>query len=127
VNDKTTIIGDIHGQVFDLLHFFKKIDKNSTMLFLGDYVDRGLYGIEVLIFLFALKINKPSKVYLLRGNHESRSMTEFFTFREECMTKYSSDIYDMFMDSFDLLPLVAVVNKEFLCTHGGISPELKQI
>jgi hypothetical protein len=52
-------------------------------LFLGDYVDRGIYGVEVLLLLLAIKINYPKNVILLRGNHESRNMTENFTFREE--------------------------------------------
>lgn len=52
-------------------------------LFLGDYVDRGIYGVEVLLLLMSIKINFPKNVILLRGNHESRNMTENFTFREE--------------------------------------------
>jgi hypothetical protein len=60
----------------------------ANMLFLGDYVDRGVHSVEVVLFLIAAKIAYPSKVFLLRGNHESRSMTEFFTFREEVCTKF---------------------------------------
>lgn len=58
------------------------------MLFLGDYVDRGIFSIEVLIFLFTLKLNYPKDVVLLRGNHETKAMTEHFTFREEVLSKY---------------------------------------
>ena len=58
------------------------------MLFLGDYVDRGIFSIEVLIFLFTLKLNYPKDVVLLRGNHETKAMTEHFTFREEVLQKY---------------------------------------
>lgn len=52
------IIGDIHGQLFDLLHILEKLPKlpNVTMLFLGDYVDRGNYSLEVLVILFTLKV-----------------------------------------------------------------------
>ena len=76
INDSVIIMGDIHGQFYDMIHMFEKvIDKNfpkSNLLFLGDYVDRGNYSVEVCIFLFALKINYPRGVTLLRGNHESR-------------------------------------------------------
>jgi len=81
------IIGDIHGQFFDMLNMLDELtpklesDPNFGLLFLGDYVDRGIQCIEVLIYLMALKINYPGRVTMLRGNHESRSMTEYFTFR----------------------------------------------
>ena len=75
---------------------FEKVVDNrnlpkTNMLFLGDYVDRGSYSIEVCIFLFALKINFPAEITLLRGNHESVAMTEHFTFREEVLRKYDGD------------------------------------
>ena len=54
-------------------------------LFLGDYVDRGILGIEVVLLLLAIKINEPKSVVLLRCNHESRNMTESFTFRNEVL------------------------------------------
>ena len=93
------------------------------MLFLGDYVDRGEYSIEVLVYLFAMKINYPSNVTLLRGNHESRAMTEHFTFREEVLEKYNNDeeIYSLFLEAFETMPLSALVNSDYLCMHGGIS------
>jgi serine/threonine-protein phosphatase 2B catalytic subunit len=88
MKEPVIIVGDIHGQFYDLIHMFEKVvDQrnlpNSNMLFLGDYVDRGNYSIEVCIFLYCLKINYPDAVMMLRGNHESRAMTEHFTFREE--------------------------------------------
>jgi serine/threonine-protein phosphatase 2B catalytic subunit len=88
-------------------------------------VDRGFHSIEVLLFLYALKINFPDHITLLRGNHESRAMTEHFTFRSEVLMKYESEeLYEMFIDSFESMPISADVNGDYLCMHGGISPEL---
>ena len=86
------IVGDIHGQYYDLIHMFEKIiDKrgilNTNMVFLGDYVDRGDFGLECIIYLFALKVRYPKQITLLRGNHETRGMTEMFTFRQEVLDK----------------------------------------
>jgi serine/threonine-protein phosphatase 2B catalytic subunit len=101
--------------------------QNTKYLFLGDFVDRGSFSIEVLILLFSVKLNYPNTVYFLRGNHECRQMTSFFNFRDECKYKYDQDIYDILMDCFDLIPLCCIVNGKFLAVHGGISPELKTI
>lgn len=57
-----------------------------------------------------MKVANPNNVFLLRGNHESRSMTEYFTFREEVLDKYDSEIYDQVLFTFDTMPLIAVVN-----------------
>jgi len=58
------MIGDIHGQFFDMISMLDQItpkltDKNFNLLFLGDYVDRGIQCVEVLQYLMALKINYP--------------------------------------------------------------------
>lgn len=100
-----------------------------NMLFLGDYVDRGNYSIEVMIFLLALKINYPTQITMLRGNHESRAMTEHFTFRDEVLKKYDGDesVYERFIESFEALPIAADVNGDYLCMHGGISPDLSTV
>lgn len=94
---------------------------------MGDFVDRGSFSIEVLILLYSLKICYPTTVSFIRGNHECRQMTNFFNFKSECLYKYDQEIYDMFMDSFDLFPLACIINRRFLAVHGGISPDLRTI
>ncbi|EDR27243.1 serine/threonine protein phosphatase 2B catalytic subunit gamma isoform, putative [Entamoeba dispar SAW760] len=133
VYDNTLIFGDYHGQYFDLITqmndpFWK--DRYSTSIYLGDYVDRGTMSCEVLITLLCMKVNNPSHVIMLRGNHESRNMTRAMGFMAECKMKYSLILYRQFCSLFDSLPLVCIVHRDigdFFCCHGGISPDMTSI
>ena len=130
VSAPVIICGDIHGQIHDLIELFKKGGDipNSRYVFMGDYVDRGYNGVEVLELLLALKIKYPEHITLLRGNHESRQICFAYGFYEEITRKYgNANAWEYFTDLFDYLPLAALVEGKIFCVHGGLSPYISTV
>lgn len=125
-----TICGDVHGQFHDLMELFKIGGEcpDTNYLFMGDYVDRGYYSVESVSYLVAMKVRHPHRITILRGNHESRQITQVYGFYDECLRKYgSADVWKMFTDLFDYFPITALVENKIFCLHGGLSPQIETI
>jgi serine/threonine-protein phosphatase PP1 catalytic subunit len=120
------ILGDIHGQFKDLLYHFEcgGYPPKANYLFLGDYVDRGYYSIATICLLLAFKIKFPENFFLLRGNHECKSINKIYGFYDSCKRVYSIKLWQQFTNMFNVIPISAIIDDKILCMHGGLSPEL---
>ncbi|MBD3273534.1 hypothetical protein GF385_04270 [Candidatus Dependentiae bacterium] len=139
------IVGDLHGNYFDFIYIIRKLisegilndqlklKKNYKILFLGDIVDRGNKSLELILFIFLLKILNKESVFVLKGNHESYSISVGYGFGKELFYK-SIDInffvrlYGKFLCLFDLLPeayCFQIDGKNFFFSHGGWNGEFE--
>eukprot|EP01006_Ploeotia_vitrea_P056678 TRINITY_DN68116_c6_g2_i1.p1 TRINITY_DN68116_c6_g2~~TRINITY_DN68116_c6_g2_i1.p1 ORF type:complete len:772 (+),score=99.95 TRINITY_DN68116_c6_g2_i1:99-2414(+) len=131
------ILGDIHGNFADLNYYLTQLIPfghlkycSNQFLFLGDYVDRGAFGVEVVACLFALKCLAPQSVWLLRGNHELFTINgdqQHYgegSFKTQCLRRFGpqlgDDVWVAVNEAFKLLPLAASVDDKIFCAHGGI-------
>lgn len=133
------IFGDLHGQFGDLMRLFDEYGTPSTAgdityidyLFLGDYVDRGAHSLETICLLLALKVEHPTHIHLIRGNHEAADINALFGFRLECIERMGEAdgirTWQRLNDLFNWLPLAAVIEDRVICMHGGIGRSITSV
>jgi diadenosine tetraphosphatase ApaH/serine/threonine PP2A family protein phosphatase len=125
------IVGDTHGQFADLVGkiFSDQVagfpSPHNVFIFNGDFVDRGENSVGVIITLLAIKLALPDALHLVRGNHESIQMNIMFGFTDELQKKFGNEalpLFHLFTETFNALPLAAIVHDSVFVVHGGIGP-----
>ncbi|KAF8070643.1 phosphoprotein phosphatase [Lyophyllum atratum] len=137
------VIGDVHGQFYDMLHLFSLTGEPSEKHYLlmnGDLVDRGSWSIEVILVAFAYKWLYPNYMFINRGNHETKDMNRTYGFEGEAKHKHGEQSYKLFAHVFTTLPLATLVSatkaprlqgkpepilspqglKRYFVVHGGL-------
>ncbi len=127
------VLVDIHGDFYSLEKIMAKIDfttylknESNLLIFLGDYVDRGKYSLEVLLFLCNLKNTFPNNVFMMRGNHESFSHFPFssYNFYADLLHRFEKSINDLYdhyiLPFFESLFLFCEIEGFSILTHGGL-------
>ncbi|KAF8894057.1 phosphoprotein phosphatase [Infundibulicybe gibba] len=135
------VIGDVHGQFYDMLNLFNLTGKPTEKHYLlmnGDLVDRGSWSIEVILTAFAYKWLYPKFMFINRGNHETKDMNRTYGFEGEAKHKHGEQTYKLFAHVFTTLPLATLVSatkppprkanailspqglKRYFIVHGGL-------
>jgi predicted MPP superfamily phosphohydrolase len=129
------VAGDLHGDYESfkkILEGFKKSEKGSCLLFLGDYADRGIRGLEIITELNKL-LDSRRDVIALKGNHEMYiNGRPFFSPCDliyEAEAKYTSweRFYQEVMIEFLAKLYIAAIINNVLFVHAGISSKIKTI
>ena len=129
VRAPVTVVGDIHGQFHDMMEMFKLGGPapDTNYLFLGDYVDRGYYSVETVTLVVALKVRHPDRVTIIRGNHESRQITQVHGFYDERMRSTARRHMESLHRPVRLHAPTAVIENQIFCPHGGLSPSIDSL
>lgn len=129
-----TVIGDIHGQLDDLLNVLENpylgdwTCTDNILIFNGDLVDRGEMSVECFAIVLLAKTLFDRRVHIVRGNHESAQMNLTYGFDLEVLEKYHDrTLLQSFRDVFRSLPIAAVLEKSVFLVHGGIGPKTSKM
>lgn len=120
--ERITVVGDIHGDLYAMLHIF---DTNGfpslshRYIFNGDVLDKGYRSMETLVSLLMIQLSCPQCIYITRGNHEDISFLRSRV-KSELQHLYGSNFFQLLLDVVNALPLASLVNDEIFVVHGGI-------
>jgi hypothetical protein len=133
IPDNLVVVGDLHGDFTSLKKIMYKINyyeylksESNILIFLGDYIDRGKYSLEVLLFLCSIKSMFPTNIFMLRGNHEAYHRFPFssFDFLNDLQNKFDDSGKTLYIDTmipfFDSLSGICEINGFSLLVHGGV-------
>jgi hypothetical protein len=133
IPDNLVVVGDLHGDFTSLKKIMYKINyyeylksESNILIFLGDYIDRGKYSLEVLLFLCSIKSMFPTNIFMLRGNHEAYHRFPFssFDFLKDLQNKFDDSGKTLYINTmipfFDSLSGICEINGFSLLVHGGV-------
>jgi protein phosphatase len=125
--NRAVFVGDTHTATDVTQTVFDKFYGNSDLIvFLGDYVDRGMTGIENLGLIASKFLEDSTRIVMLRGNHESPLTNTYYGFVDEVTQKLGEASYHNFKEFFQAMPYAIVVNNYF-CVHGGIASKIGDV
>ena len=133
IPDNLVVVGDLHGDFTSLKKIMYKINyyeylknESNILIFLGDYIDRGKYSLEVLLFLCSIKSIFPTNIFMLRGNHEAYNRFPFssFDFLKDLHNKFDDPGKTLYINTmipfFESLSGICEINGFSLLVHGGL-------
>jgi serine/threonine-protein phosphatase 5 len=127
------VAGDLHGDYRSfrsILSSYEKNRKDSILIFLGDYADRGLYGVEIITELREL-LDIREDIIALKGNHEMYTDGKPYFYPcnliYEAEGKYGSwkKFYEDIMLNFLTKLYIAAIVNNALFVHAGISSKIR--
>ncbi|CAJ1356106.1 unnamed protein product [Effrenium voratum] len=123
------IVAHLTGRLDQLNKIFDSCGDvpETKYLFLGNLVDRGQQGLDVLVLLLSLKLRHSSRLHLLRGRHECGSISRIYGFYDECKKRSDVKVWRAFINFFDAMPICALINHRIFCVASGLSPELQDL